>query len=104
MGDVWVNRPPAELGRRIAVLSWKRLIKKEGARRRVTDGEPQVYVLDKDTFWTLLEHYLHDPTNEDVQVVLQCKAREALSVTRALHDAKQAAGHTGLHFDGLGTN
>ena len=94
LGDLWINQPPAALGPRIAILAWKRLTTNAGGQRRAPLGERDMYILDRPTLWALLSHYLK--SHPDLQVVMECKAAERLSVSRELADAKRAASHTGV--------
>jgi len=41
-------------GKNPVVIAWKKLKKVQGSKRRVSDGEPTVYVMDEETFFALL--------------------------------------------------
>lgn len=69
-------------GRPIGVLAWHRIVKKDGKKVRVPDGERRVAVLSWDDFVALLGHAHNGgywPT-----VYFQCKATQAANVTRIL--------------------
>lgn len=65
----------------VSVLAWKRLVRKQDKQRRLPDGEPVVFVLDQDTFWSLMVGALPP-------VIIEAKATERLNVTRTLAKAK----------------
>ena len=78
VADVWVGSPTPEYGD-ITVLAWKRLV---GEGRRQPDGERDVIVLRTDDFLRILSH-VGSPV-----VHVECKATQALNVTRSLFKAR----------------
>ena len=83
VADVWIGSPTPETGD-ITVLAWKRLTG-EGTRRS-PDGERDVVVMRTEDFLRLLDESLL--TRRDVAVHVECKATQALNVTRVLYRAR----------------
>jgi hypothetical protein len=78
VADVWIGDPQPAPGD-ITVLAWKRLV---GEGRRQPDGERDVVVIRTDDFLRILSH-VGSPV-----VHVECKATQALNVTRVLFRAR----------------
>ena len=70
----------------LVVLFWKRLVKKEGQKRRVPDGERDVVVMRKQDFLDLIH------PGAPAYLIVECKAAETVNVTRVLAKARSKAG------------
>ena len=84
-GDVWIVDSPHTAFTDIAVVAWKRLT--GDGSRRTPDGERDVIVIATDDFLYLLEALSHLET--DFGVVVECKARQNLNVTRTLANTRR---------------
>lgn len=86
-GDVWIVNPPGDTQHTITALAWKRLV---GDGRRRPDGERDVVVLTTNDFLNIVRLLsIYEP---EIGWVVECKARQQLNVTRALHKARWKAG------------
>ena len=79
VADVWIGSPVPEVGD-ITVVAWKRLT--GDGTRRTPDGERDVIVLRTDDFLRMID-YRGSPV-----VHVECKATQALNVTRVLYRAR----------------
>ena len=101
LGDVWIGAPPDSTPPSMVVVAWKRLTG-EGSRR-TPDGERDVVILSTDDFIRLLKAYMsqivpihpEDPLSlhrfDDLSVIVECRWREKLNVTRTLAKAREKA-------------
>jgi len=75
----------------LVVVNWKRLVKREGKRRRVPDGERDVVVMRTNDFY----HMLRVMADYDVApeyLYVECKASEYENITRVLKKARRKVG------------
>jgi hypothetical protein len=80
VADVWIGSPVPEVGD-ITVVAWKRLT--GDGTRRTPDGERDVVVMRTDDFLRMYDRGLGSPV-----VHVECKATQALNVTRVLFRAR----------------
>lgn len=85
-GDVWLVDSPHSAYPDIAVVAWKRLTG-DGSSRRTPDGERDVIVIATDDFLYLLAALSHVKTT--FGIVVECKARQNLNVTRTLANTRR---------------
>lgn len=81
-GDVWINSTPVRYAPAldIGVLAWKRLT--GNGSRRTPDGLRDVVVVQTDDLFDLI--YWANKAGYPRSVVVECKARQNLNVTRTL--------------------
>lgn len=82
LGDVWLLDTP-NTGKTRVALAWKRLT--GDGQRRTPDGERDVIVIPTDHYLELLTYAPEYPYS----VVVECKATQALNVTRVLGKARR---------------
>lgn len=85
--DLFIGVHPTATMLRMPVLIWKRLVRKDGRKRRSPSGVGKVVVLEFDDFMELA--YLAGK-ERDYSFLVQAKATQVLSVTNVLHSVKQA--------------
>lgn len=84
-GDVWLVNPPGEYP--IVGVAWKRLT--GDGTRRTPDGARDVVCVQTDVFLYLVRKAAE--VDDDLDVVLEAKARQNLNVTRELAKAYRKA-------------